>query len=67
MFLYDNPSISNTCQVVGVFPGPKFDDAEGADQGRACPSRSCGYPGWDPFRSWKIQDVIEDFENGHLS
>ena len=20
-------------QVVGVFPGPKFDDAEGADQG----------------------------------
>ena len=22
-------------QVVGVFPGPKFDDAEGADQGAA--------------------------------
>ena len=22
-------------QVVGVFPGPKFDDAEGADQGEA--------------------------------
>ena len=37
-------------QVVGVFPGPKFDDAEGADQGAA----DAGWRLWkvDLFRPW---------------
>lgn len=58
------PGVVKFAQVVGVFPGPRFDDAEGADAGEA----DVELLGWEELRFSRLAErVHQSLQNWHFT